>query len=115
MKENNFIIKNNIEILEKNEKEVMKSLNCNFCGKLIVEPVTVIPCGHNFCLGCKKAYTKECIKCGPKVIYIYYKIIIQVKIEAMYRNELLDDILNIMKIMQGTRNCLNGMLDSTNK
>ena len=25
--------------------------------------------------------------------------IIQVKIEAMYRNELLDDILNIMKIM----------------
>ena len=27
-----------------------------------------------------------------------YKII-QVKIEAMYRNELLDDILNIMKIM----------------
>jgi hypothetical protein len=73
----------------------MKSLKCNFCNKFIKEPVTVIPCGHSFCFGCKKAYEKECIKCGPKI-----------KVEAMYRNELLDDIISMVKIIQTLKDSL---------
>ena len=48
----------------------------------------MIPCGHNFCRSCKKAYEKKCIKCGPKA-----------QIDAMYRNELLDDIINMVSLI----------------
>ena len=63
----------------------MKSLKCNYCENIVSEPITVIPCGHTFCFSCKKAYVKNCHKCGPKG-----------KIDAMYRNELLDDIINMV-------------------
>ena len=49
------------------------------------EPVTLIPCGHSYCLNCKKGYAKNCLKCGPKNA-----------IDATYRNELLDEIVIIM-------------------
>jgi hypothetical protein len=77
----------------------MKSLKCNFCLKFIKEPVTIIPCGHSFCTSCKTAYAKHCIKCGPKV-----------KIEAMYRNELLDDIIDLVKIISGAKESLNNLM-----
>lgn len=99
IKEKDSLIRQNISIIDKNESEVMKNLKCNHCNKVIKEPVTIIPCGHNFCLQCKVAYTKQCIKCGPKV-----------KIEAMYRNELLDDILDMAKIMKETKDCLKSLI-----
>lgn len=61
-------------------------MQCNFCHHSLIQPITVIPCGHNFCLNCKKGYTKCCSVCGEKV-----------KIEAVYRNELLDDIAQLVK------------------
>jgi hypothetical protein len=62
--------------------------------------VTVIPCGHSYCFECKKGYAKECSKCGPKVIINFFKkYITKVKVEAMYRNELLDDIIEMVKII----------------
>jgi hypothetical protein len=50
-------------------------LQCNNCQKVFVEPVTVIPCGHSYCLKCKVGYTKNCTKCGPNssVIKIIFK------------------------------------------
>ena len=47
--------------------------------------MTIIPCGHNYCLGCKKGYQKECMQCCGKL-----------KIEAVYRNELMDDIMGMV-------------------
>lgn len=37
-------------------------------------------------MGCKKGYNKTCLTCGPDL-----------KIEAVYRNELLDDIVKVVK------------------
>lgn len=82
------------------QQELLKSLKCCHCSKFIKEPVTVIPCGHSFCLGCKKAYaSKECIKCGPKI-----------KVEAMYRNELLDDIIEMYKTLGEVKETLQTMI-----
>ncbi|CAD8147885.1 unnamed protein product [Paramecium octaurelia] len=78
-----------ISILEKTHKEIQKGLACTFCNKFIKQPVTIIPCGHSYCFDCKKGYQKECFKCGPKL-----------KIEAMYRNELLDDIIEMVKLVE---------------
>ncbi|CAD8069352.1 unnamed protein product [Paramecium sonneborni] len=78
-----------IGILEKTHKEIQKGLACTFCNKFIKQPVTIIPCGHSYCFECKKGYQKECFKCGPKL-----------KIEAMYRNELLDDIIEMVKLVE---------------
>ncbi|CAD8054817.1 unnamed protein product [Paramecium primaurelia] len=78
-----------ISILEKTHKEIQKGLACTFCNKFIKQPVTIIPCGHSYCFECKKGYQKECFKCGPKL-----------KIEAMYRNELLDDIIEMVKLVE---------------
>ncbi|CAD8062161.1 unnamed protein product [Paramecium sonneborni] len=78
-----------IAILEKTHKEIQKGLACTFCNKFIKQPVTIIPCGHSYCFECKKGYQKECFKCGPKL-----------KIEAMYRNELLDDIIDMVKLVE---------------
>jgi len=48
-------------------------------------PVTVIPCGHSFCFNCKAKFSKFCLKCGEE----------DGKIEAIYRNEVLDEFIKI--------------------
>jgi hypothetical protein len=53
---------------------MLPQIQCPF-GHELNNPITVIPCGHNYCLGCKKGYTKECMLCNGKL-----------KIEAVYRN-----------------------------
>ncbi|EAS06096.2 hypothetical protein TTHERM_00670200 (macronuclear) [Tetrahymena thermophila SB210] len=95
VKQKEQIFKVNVDKLEKGEQEILKSLKCNYCSKFIKEPITIIPCGHSFCFQCKKAYAKDCIKCGPKV-----------KVEAMYRNELLDDIITMYKTMNSVKESL---------
>ena len=74
---------------------MVESLQCQYCKSQIREPVTIIPCGHCFCLGCKKGYQKECCQCGPKV-----------KVDALYRNELLDDVLAILQVVKDIRNAI---------
>jgi len=71
------------------QEEVQQNLKCSYCGGFISQPVTIIPCGHNYCLACKKGYGRECYRCGPKV-----------RVEAMYRNELMDDIIGMVKTIQ---------------
>ncbi|KAL4482530.1 hypothetical protein ABPG72_005773 [Tetrahymena utriculariae] len=95
VKQKEQVFKVNVDKLEKGEQEILKSLKCNYCSKFIKEPITIIPCGHSFCFQCKKAYAKDCIKCGPKV-----------KVEAMYRNELLDDIITMYKTMNSVKESL---------
>lgn len=63
---------------------MLPQIQCPY-GHELKNPVTVIPCGHNYCLNCKKGYQKECSQCSGKL-----------KIEAVYRNELMDDIINIV-------------------
>jgi len=47
--------------------------------------VTCIPCGHSFCISCEKGYFKNiCYKCGPKTV-----------VDAVYRNELLDELMQL--------------------
>ncbi|CAD8139514.1 unnamed protein product [Paramecium octaurelia] len=81
--------------LEKTDRDIQKNLSCTFCNKFIKQPVTIIPCGHSYCFECKKGYNKECFKCGPKL-----------KIEAMYRNELLDDIIAMVKLIEQSINSM---------
>ncbi len=81
--------------LEKSQKQLQGSVTCTYCSNQLKEPVTIIPCGHCFCLNCKKGYQKECCRCGPKV-----------KIDALYRNELLDEVLEVLKVVES----LAGML-----
>lgn len=63
---------------------MLPQIQCPF-GHELKESVTIIPCGHNYCLGCKKGYHKDCMQCKGKI-----------KIEAVYRNELMDDIIGII-------------------
>ncbi len=46
---------------------------CTYCTKPLDEPVTIIPCGHSFCLKCKIGYDKgNCVRCGPKAkVFIF--------------------------------------------
>ncbi|CAD8139367.1 unnamed protein product [Paramecium pentaurelia] len=88
-------ITDTILLLEKTDKDIQKNLSCTFCNKFIKQPVTIIPCGHSYCFECKKGYNKECFKCGPKL-----------KIEAMYRNELLDDIIAMVKLIEQSINSM---------
>jgi len=45
--------------------------------------MTCIPCGHSYCSDCKDGFEGDkCHKCGPKF-----------EVEAVYRNELLDELL----------------------
>lgn len=45
---------------------------CTHCNKPLDQPVTIIPCGHNFCLKCKIGYDKgNCVRCGPKAKVFY--------------------------------------------
>ena len=63
---------------------MLPQIQCPY-GHELKDPVTIIPCGHNYCLGCKKGYHKDCSQCKGKL-----------KIEAVYRNELMDDIIGII-------------------
>ncbi len=36
---------------------MVPQIQCPY-GHELKNPITVIPCGHNYCLGCKKGYTK---------------------------------------------------------
>ena len=38
-------------------KNIVPQIQCPY-GHELKDPVTIIPCGHNYCLGCKKGYTK---------------------------------------------------------
>lgn len=49
---------------------MVNNLKCTYCSGFVKAPVTVIPCGHSFCMDCKKGYGKDCSKCGPKVLII---------------------------------------------
>ena len=70
--------------LEQLYQTIIPQVQCPF-GHELKNPVTIIPCGHNYCLGCKRGYTKDCSQCNGKL-----------KIEAVYRNELMDDIIGMI-------------------
>lgn len=48
----------------------------------------MIPCGHTYCVSCKTGYRRnQCYACGPDV-----------KVSAVYRNELLDEFFKLFEI-----------------
>jgi hypothetical protein len=77
-------LKKKVEGLHNMYYAIIPQIQCPF-GHELKNPVTIIPCGHNYCLGCKKGYAKECMQCSGKF-----------KTEAIYRNELMDDIIGIV-------------------
>ena len=78
-------LRSQFKVMEKIYFNMVPQVQCPF-GHELKNPVTIIPCGHNYCLGCKKGYQKECMQCNGKL-----------KIEAVYRNELMDDIIGMVK------------------
>ena len=52
--------------LEQLYNSTLPQIQCPF-GHELINPVTVIPCGHNYCLGCKRGYTKDCSQCSGKL------------------------------------------------
>ena len=34
--------------------------SCGFCDKMVKEPYTVLPCGHNFCQECREGFHEDC-------------------------------------------------------
>lgn len=70
--------------LKKAREEMDASLSCSKCLKVLSEPVTAIPCGHCFCFKCRNNVKKnECPECPEE----------DNTIEFLYRNKLLDEIL----------------------
>jgi late competence protein required for DNA uptake (superfamily II DNA/RNA helicase) len=79
----------------KGKGEIMQQLSrlkaniqCDYCSKQLKNPVTNIPCGHSYCQECKAGYLKECKKCSG------------VKREAVYRNELLDEVIQAASLVE---------------
>lgn len=69
MKENHLkvdILKKKTKTLEELYHTIIPQIQCPY-GHELVNPVTIIPCGHNYCLGCKRGYTKECAQCNGKL------------------------------------------------
>lgn len=65
----------------------MKNLSCGVCHQLLNNPVTCIPCGHSYCKNCKSGYKDFCFDCGKS----------NGNVDAIYRNELMDDMINLVK------------------
>ena len=54
------------------------------CKDILKDPITCIPCGHSYCMGCRQGYKgKRCYECGEDG-----------NIDVMYRNKLMDEILD---------------------
>lgn len=60
------MLKKRLENLQHLYYSIVPQIQCPF-GHELNNPVTIIPCGHNYCLGCKKGYNKECMQCNGKL------------------------------------------------
>lgn len=48
------------------QKEAGEEAICAVCMEIMVEPRTIVPCGHTFCRGCIAAQNQNCAECrGP--------------------------------------------------
>lgn len=46
--------------------QVSENAMCSICLEIMIEPQTVVPCGHSFCKGCLEQQQSECAECrGP--------------------------------------------------
>ena len=54
-----------------NEEASEASFTCFACLAVFTKPVTCIPCGHSYCLGCIEQ-THTCSQCRPAVKVTYY-------------------------------------------
>ena len=65
------ILKNVIAKLENTEKSLEIDLCCQKCLELLDDPLTIIPCGHTFCLKCVGEDQEECPKCNMDVDFSF--------------------------------------------
>jgi hypothetical protein len=68
--------------INKIELAMQHAFDCKYCKRTLIQPVTLIPCGHCFCRACEKGYKENCSACGNGK-----------PTEARYRNELMDDFM----------------------
>ncbi|CAD8093459.1 unnamed protein product [Paramecium primaurelia] len=66
--------------------DLKRHLECKYCGKELKDPVTLIPCAHSYCKGCRKGYSNDCFLCGKEL-----------KIEAVYLNQFMIDMMALYK------------------
>ncbi|CAK69774.1 unnamed protein product (macronuclear) [Paramecium tetraurelia] len=66
--------------------DLKRHLECKYCGKELKDPVTLIPCAHSYCKGCRKGYSNDCFLCGKEL-----------KLEAVYLNQFMIDMMALYK------------------
>ncbi|CAD8056070.1 unnamed protein product [Paramecium primaurelia] len=66
-----------------------QELLCKYCGKLVNDAVTIIPCAHTYCGTCNKGYQTKCFLCGDEG-----------KIEATYYNQFMSEIVKMYDTFQ---------------
>ncbi len=44
-------------------KSLITNLSCSHCLELLNKPISVISCGHSFCMKCTEAYENKCSEC----------------------------------------------------
>lgn len=63
-----------------------KQIMCKLCNKEIQEAVTVIPCAHSYCKGCRRGYLGKCYICGDEQ-----------RVEATYINMFMNQMRELYK------------------
>ncbi|CAD8063731.1 unnamed protein product [Paramecium primaurelia] len=77
------------KLLQQQTIHLHQALLCKYCGKLVNDAVTIIPCAHTYCGTCNKGYQKKCFLCGDEA-----------KIEATYYNQFMSEIINMYDTFQ---------------
>ncbi|CAD8091410.1 unnamed protein product [Paramecium sonneborni] len=72
------------KFLQQQTIHLHQALLCKYCGKLVNDAVTIIPCAHTYCGTCNKGYQKKCYLCGDEG-----------KIEATYYNQFMSEIVKM--------------------
>ena len=82
------VLRNVIAKLENTEEATLVYLSCNKCFELIDDPITCVPCGHNYCKKCTTGYENDTCKQCKDVV------------EHLLRNENLKSIISKAKYKQ---------------
>ncbi|CAD8079458.1 unnamed protein product [Paramecium sonneborni] len=77
------------KFLQQQTIHLHQALLCKYCGKLVNDAVTIIPCAHTYCGDCNKGYQKKCFLCGDES-----------KIEATYYNQFMSEIVKMYDTFQ---------------
>jgi len=103
--EDNAPLESLLKGLEEGEEIINSKLCCCLCNQKMNDPVTITPCSHTFCENCKHGYIKgQCQKCPNKQ-----------NIDSAYRNEFLQEISELLKLVKNGKSILEGKFRNITK